>query len=60
MLSRYQKLQMELAANAEQIDDLRVAAQTLTETDRAVWMRLIQQRDRILERLNRETEQWAR
>ena len=54
MLSRYERLMEQLARNAEQIDDLRVAARALTELDRGKWMRLIQQRDRILARINHE------
>jgi len=53
-ISRYERLQEQLARNAEQIDDLRVATQALTELDRGKWMRLIQQRDRILARINHE------
>ena len=53
-ISRYERLMEQLARNAEQIDDLRVASQLLTDTDRTVWSRLIQQRDRILARINHE------
>ena len=53
-LSRFEKLQQQLARNTEQIEDLKLQALQYGQPDRTRWLRLLDQQRIILKRINHE------